>query len=112
MPDVKWEIREDGQGGAVLIGRDIPLRGVWEQGGTWIGFRIPFTYPYADVYPHYVRGDLRRNDGGQLGDALSVTSFENLPAVQISRRSNHRMPGVETALIKLLKVIAWLQARP
>ncbi len=112
MPDVSWSIREDGQGGAVLVGRDVRLGGVWEQQSTWVGFRIPFSYPYADIYPHFVRGDLRRSDGAGLGEALSTTTFEEMPAVQISRRSTRRDPAVETALIKLLKVIEWLRTRP
>lgn len=112
MPNVAWQVREDGEGGAVVVGQSIPLGGVWAQDDTWIGFRIPFSYPYADIYPHFVRGDLRRQAGGPLGEALSTTTFEGMPAVQISRRSTHRAPGVETALIKFLKVTTWLRSRP
>ena len=112
MPDVSWTVSDDGTGGAVLVGAGVPLGGPWEQADTWIGFRIPFTYPYADVYPHFVRGDLRRRDGGALGEATSLTTFEGMPAVQLSRRSPRRVPGVETALIKLIKVLAWLRDRP
>jgi len=111
-PEVEWHIGGDGQGGAVMIGEGLDLGGVWSQPSTWIGFRIPFNYPYADVYPHFVRGDLARRDGGGLGEAMSVTVFEGRPAVQISRRSSRRDPGVETALIKLLKVTEWLRTRP
>lgn len=112
MPEVPWEVREDGVGGAVLIGQGAALGGIWKQPDTWIGFRIPFNYPYTDIYPHFVRGDLRRRNGGPLGEAMSTTTFEGMPAVQLSRRSNHRVPGMETALIKLMKVLAWLRERP
>jgi hypothetical protein len=112
LPEVRWTIDEDGSGGAVLIGTGASLGGVWEQEETWVGFRIPFNYPYADIYPHYVRGDLHRRDRAPLGEAMSVTTFEGRPAVQLSRRSNHRVPGIETALIKLLKVLKWLRDRP
>jgi hypothetical protein len=112
LPELSWVVREDGQGGAVLIGDGMELGGPWAQGETWVGFRIAFNYPYADVYPHFVRGDLVRRDGGPLGEALSPTTFEGRPAIQISRSSARRDPGIETALIKLLKVMAWLRARP
>jgi hypothetical protein len=112
VPEVAWQVREDGAGGAVLVGHGVALGGVWEQAETWIGFRIPFNYPYADIYPHFVRGDLRRRDSGPLGEAMSTTTFEGMPAVQLSRRSNHRVPGIETALLKLLKVLTWLRERP
>lgn len=111
-PEVSWKVGEDGSGGAVLLGTGVALGGVWEQSETWIGFRIPFNYPYADIYPHFVRGDLSRRDAGPLGEAMSASTFEGRPAVQLSRRSNHRVPGIETALIKLLKVLTWLRERP
>jgi hypothetical protein len=112
LPEFPWDVREDGQGGAILIGDGLALGGPWLQGDTWIGFRIAFNYPYADVYPHFVRGDLARRDGGPLGEALSATTFEGRAAIQISRASNRRDPSHETALLKLLKVMTWLRERP
>lgn len=112
LPDATLVVREEGEGGAVAIVEDVPLGCPWAQPSTWIGFRIAFSYPYADVYPHFVRGDLSRADGGQLGEALSPTTFEGRSAIQISRRSNHRDPAIETALLKLEKVLAWLRSRP
>ena len=112
LPDVAWEVRPDGQGGAVMLGEGLGLGAPWAQADTWIGFRIAFNYPYADIYPHFVRGDLARADGGPLGEAMSPTAFEGRPAVQISRSSPRRVPGVETALIKVLKVVTWLRNRP
>lgn len=111
LPDLRWDIRDDGEGGAIIIAEALALGGVWAQADTWIGFRVPFNYPYADIYPHFVRGDLARRDGGPLGEAMSVGSFEGRPAIQLSRRSTHRVPGLETALIKLHKVTTWLRSR-
>jgi len=111
LPKLRWQVDPDGQGGAVMLGEGLALGEPWAQTDTWIGFRIAFNYPYADIYPQFVRGDLARSDGGPIGEALSVTTFEGRPAVQISRSSPHRVPGVETALIKLLKVIEWLRDR-
>lgn len=110
-PGVTLETVEDGDGGARVIVERVVLGGTWREGTSWVGFRIPFTYPYADIYPHFVRGDLTRRDGGPLGEALSPTTFEGRPAIQVSRRSNRRDPSIETAHIKLLKVLAWLQDR-
>ena len=73
--------------------------------------RIPFNCPYADVYPHFVRGDLTRLDGQPLGEATSPGTFDGRPAVQISRRSNRR-DQAETPLLKALKVLEWLRRRP
>jgi len=48
------------------------------------------------VYPHFVRHDLTRVDGQQLGEATSQASFEGRPAIQISRKSNRLNPATDT----------------
>ena len=110
--DAPLTIREDGEGGAYVIIEEIDPGPTYQQRVTWIGFRITFQYPYSDTYPHYVRGDLARVDGQALGEAMSPTTFEGRPAIQISRRSNHINPRTDTALIKLQKVLTWLATRP
>ena len=60
---------------------------------------------------HFVRPDLARVDGQVLGEATSAGSFEDRPAIQLSRRSNHLDPATDTAALKLAKVLAWLSSR-
>ena len=106
-------VREDGQGGAYIIVEDAALGVPWAQPSTWVGFQVAYTYPHADVYPHFIRGDLSRQDGHPpIGPAMSYTQFEGRQAIQLSRRSNKRDPQRETALLKLLKVLEWLRTRP
>ena len=105
-------VREDGEGGAFVIVEGTDPGPLYEQPDTWIGFRITFQYPYSDVYPHYVRGDLTRRDQQPLGEGTSPATFEGRPAIQLSRRSNHLNPATDTAVIKLLKVLTWLRTRP
>ena len=52
---------------------------------TWIGFRVTAQYPYADVYPLFVRSDLSRADGQALGEGMSPVPFDGQPAIQVSR---------------------------
>ena len=105
-------VREDGEGGAYVIAEEVDPGPLYEQRATWIGFRITFQYPYADTYPHFVRGDLTLADKRALGEGMSQShTFEARNAVQISRRSNHLDPTTETAFIKLTKVLAWLASR-
>ncbi len=111
FPDAQVSVREESDGGAVVFVEPIDPGEPYKQRETWIGFRIGFQYPYADVYPLFVRGDLARADGRTLGEAMSGTTFEGRPAVQLSRRSNHLNPATDTAAIKLLKVLAWLRNR-
>ncbi len=112
MSDCALVVREDDEGGAWVIVDDVKLGRQYMHETTWIGFRVTFAYPYADVYPHFVRGDLARVDGQPLGEAMSASTFEGRPAIQVSRRSSHLDPVRDTALLKLGKVLDWLRRRP
>lgn len=111
FPDATVTVREDGEGGAFVFVDPVELGQSYAQPETWAGFRITFQYPYSDVYPIFVRGDLSRSDGAQLGEALTPQTFENRSAIQVSRRSNKLNPATDTAAIKLLKVLEWLRSR-
>lgn len=113
FPESRVGAREDGQGGAYVIVEPIDLCSLYEPSESWIGFRVTFQYPYADVYPHYVRGDLARADGKPVvGQGIQAgQTFEGRPACQVSRRSNRLNPQTDSALLKLEKVLAWLRSR-
>lgn len=100
---------EDGDGGAEVVVRSVPLASIYKQNETWIGFHITHTYPYADVYPHFVCANLQRTNGQPLGQGISSEGrFRNEAATQLSRRSNSHNPATDTALLKLQKVLRWL----
>jgi hypothetical protein len=103
--------RDDGSGGAFVTVDPVDPGEIYNQRETWIGFQITFQYPYSDVYPLFVRPDLSRVDGQQLGEGMTLASFDNKPAIQISRRSNRLNPESDTAEIKLMKVLEWLRHR-
>jgi hypothetical protein len=107
-PDATVAATDDGHGGAIVLVESVDPGPIYAQRETWIGFHVTFQYPYSDVYPHFVRGDLQRTDGRALGEGMTATQYEGRPAVQVSRRSNHLNPATDTALIKLLKVLDWM----
>jgi hypothetical protein len=106
----------DGAGGAYVIVNDVDLGDVYtdETRRSWMGFHIGFQHPMADIYPHFVRPDLKRVDGRAFGSGISATQYGGYArsALQLSRRSNHRDPAMETALIKMLKVLDWIRSGP
>lgn len=104
-------VSEDNEGGANVRIDPVDLGPPYAQRQTWIGFRITAQYPYADVYPLFVRPDLSRVDGRPLGEALTPGSFDGQPAVQVSRRSNHLNPATDTAALKVTKVLHWMASR-
>jgi len=114
-------VGEDQHGGACVIVEDVALGAPYIQASSWIGFHITHSCPYADIYPHFVREDLQRVDRAALNEAMRAGHQFPLPgvvvrghmparpAIQISRRSNRRdASGIETPLIKLLKVVQWV----
>lgn len=118
-------VAPDKDGGACVIVEAVELGATYAQDDTWFGFHITHACPYADVYPHFVRGDLSRADNRALGEALSGGHqfpqpgvvvgdvMPSRPAVQISRRSNKREAGscLETPILKAIKVLRWLMSR-
>ena len=111
-PTSSLETADDGQGRAFVTVKGVPTEGPYVQNTTWFGFHITHTYPYADVYPHFVRHDLARRDAKPLADGTSMGSFRNQPAIQLSRRAKRHNAATDTALLKLQKVLKWLNSRP
>jgi hypothetical protein len=102
--------KPDGGGGAFVVVCDLALSECFVQDSTWLGFQISYLYPASDVYPHYVRHDLTRRDAQPLGIGFSPTvwGYDDRQAVQVSRRSNKWDPRLDTAALKAVKVMAWV----
>ncbi len=109
--DAEVVARATEDGGAVVTIDPIDLGSAYAPLETWIKFHIGFQYPHADVYPLFVRPDLVRADGQAHGQGITNASFEDEPALQLSRRSNHRDPAIDTAALKVMKVIQWLKTQ-
>jgi hypothetical protein len=110
FPDATVTVKEDGEEGAYVVVDPLPTGNAFVQPTTWIGFHITFPYPEADVYPHFVSPELARVDGANHGEGFALTQWgpDAQPAWQLSRKSNRLNPAVDTAALKLLKVLAWL----
>ena len=115
FPDSKICWRADSQGGAFVTMKDVPLPSeIFVQAATWVGFRIGFQYPAAEVYPHHVRSDLVRKDGTVIaGKGFHPgKSFEGRQSLMLSRISKRRDARGDTAVTKLRRVLAWLEQSP
>lgn len=110
FPEATVAFEPDGQGGAWVTITSVPLGPVYEQEMSWIAFQLTFPYPDADVYPLFVRPDLRRRDGAAHGDGFNSVTWgpRGESGTQLSRRSNRLNPLIDTAATKVLKVLRWL----
>lgn len=105
------EVMETGDGGAHVTVADLELDAAFAPNHSWIGFTLPYNYPLADVYPHFVRPDLAMADGTPLptpplNAGQSMPGF-NRPATMVSRRSLRWDPTRDTAALKLMRIIGW-----
>ena len=102
---------DDGDGGAFVEMFPVDPGPPYDQQETWLKFHIGCQYPYADVYPLYVRPDLARADGNGHGTGVALSAFRGESALQLSRRSNHRNAEFDTAARKVLKVLEWFRTQ-
>lgn len=116
-------IKEDADGGVFVIVDNVALGRSLAPARSWVGFQITWPYPDADVYPHFIGPEVRYvgkggaptiHPDGNLPTSMTrgatMPGFD-LPAIQVSRRSNRRNPDTDTALQKLLRVIEFLRSR-
>jgi hypothetical protein len=102
--------REDGQGGAYVVMEPVQLGPKFRPPETWVGFQIPAQYPYADLYPVFIGGNVVRADGAAFQAPVTPGhNFEGRGAIQISRRSAAAQSGTQKAVAKILKVLDFLE---
>jgi hypothetical protein len=109
-------VEPDADGGAFVTVDEVDLGPTYDPSSSFIGFRITFQYPHADVYPHFVGAGVKRKDGKPLGDAFHagrewITPSGTRAATMVSRKSNSLNPAVDTAMTKLQKVLEWIRSR-
>ncbi len=105
-----FTVREDSYGGAYVIMEPLELGQKFRPVSTWIGFQIPAQYPYADVYPVFIGGDVVRTDGVPFQAPITPGhNFEGRAALQVSRRNSAAQSGFQKAAAKILKVLDFLE---
>lgn len=111
FPEHPIEVEAESQGGAYVIVNNLFIGEQYLPSTSWVGFLMTFQYPHADVYPHFIDGQLRRADGSLIqGNGLSGSiTWQDRQAIQVSRRSNRLNSAIDTAATKLAKVLTWLR---
>ena len=108
------DVEPDPAGGAYVTVHDLQLGDQYTPSVSWMAFHITFQYPHADVYPHFCVAGLKKRGEDvtapfHKGDWKTPTIA--VAATSVSRRSNHWNPTVDTAAIKLMKVLEWIQSQ-
>lgn len=117
FPDATVTVDETGDGGVWVLVDPIPVGTAFAVQQSWVRFRIPFTYPEADIYPLFVRPDLRRNDGAELRpengfqQPIMCGPQGDIASTQLSRITRNVRSEWNSAAGKLLKVQQWLETQ-
>ena len=102
--------KQDREGGAYVIAEDVDIGSRYTPSSTWLGGHITALYPYADIYPLFMDGAVRRADGVEFVAPITLGhQFAGRPAIQISRANNHTQHYPQTALAKFAKVVHFLE---
>ena len=115
FPDAVVTHREDGAGGAFVKVDPLTLGDRFSLRSTWVGFHLVYSYPEAQVYPHFCSPGLTLQDGTPLqpGDGFQQTAWGPEGATeqvtQLSRTSRQWDPMNDTAASKLHRVLDWLR---
>ena len=100
----------DREGGAYVIVEDIDIGPRYAPSSIWLGGHITALYPYADIYPLFMDGSVRRVDGVKFVPPVTLGhEFAGRPAIQVSRANNHTQNFPQTALAKFVKVVHFLE---
>jgi hypothetical protein len=113
FPENSITIKEEVNGDLYMVISDLEIGEQYTPKTSWLGFKLTFQYPFADVYPHYIDGNIRRSDGASFGEGIHLNqTFAGLPdrsSIMLSRRSNRWNPATDTAALKLIKVLDWIR---
>ncbi len=116
-------LKEDPDGGAFIIVDGLEIGTCFSPLTSWVGFHITWSCPDPDVYPHFIDPAVRYVGTGEAPNQfpdgnlpMAVTGNAtmpgfDLPAIQVSRRSNHHDPITDTPLAKLYRVLDFLRSR-
>ena len=99
-----------GDGGAAVTVEGVDLGERYEPRTSFVGFGVHGTYPFSQVYPHFLRHDLGKADGSALPNpGMTPSQWQGRPAIMVSRSSNRWDPNRDTAVGKLHKVLEWIR---
>jgi hypothetical protein len=103
-------VNEDSSGGAYVIIESVTLTDGFVPSSSWIGGHVPAQVPYADVYPLFIDGGIKRRDGRPFEPPITTgQAFCGRPSLQVSRRTNRLDPQLQTVANKFQKVLHWLR---
>lgn len=102
-------VEKEEQGGAYVTVGDLSIGSQYQPETSSCRFTITFQYPQADIYPHFLDPGVKRKDHNNHPQGFGGGKWRGNDMLQISRRSNKIDPMVDTAALKLEKVLQFIR---
>lgn len=110
FPDSTVTYTPDGSGGGAAVVHPVDLGPQYTPRESWIGAQLTPALPFADIYPVFIDGAVKRVDGKAHQVPISTGhSFAGRSAIQVSLRTNNLMATVEAAASKFTKALHFVR---
>lgn len=110
FPGHQVDVEPDSDGGAYVTVRDLPLGDQYTPSVSWVGLHVTFQYPHPALNQLFCVAGLKKN-GADVTAPFHKGEWTppsgKVAATMISRKSPGWDAAVDTAAIKLLKVLEW-----
>lgn len=103
-------VEEDGGGGAYFVIEGVDVGPGFTPCTTWLGGHITAAFPFADIYPMYMDGGLRRTGGKEFAAPVAqIPGWRGRPALQVSRINRSAASAPQSATFKVNRVLEFLR---
>lgn len=103
-------VTEDGVGGAFFSIEGLDLGPGFSPSQSWLGGHITAAFPFADIYPMYIDGSVRRANGQAFAPpVVPIAVWQGRPAIQVSRINRNAANEAQSASFKVARVLDFLR---
>lgn len=102
-------VEEDGGGGAYFVIEGLDVGPGFTPSVSWLGGHLSAALPYADVYPLFIDGALRRAGGKQFAVPILPVPWRGRAALQVSRINRNAASAPQSVTFKVARVLEFIR---
>jgi hypothetical protein len=102
--------QEDGAGGVYFFIEGVDIGSGFTPSVSWLGGRITAAFPFADIYPMYIDGGIKRTNGlAFAAPVVPIAAWQGRQVLQVSRVNRNAANEPQSASLKVLRVVDFLR---
>jgi hypothetical protein len=99
----------DGQGGALVVLKEVELPSSWARRKAPLQFVIPFNFPATPPYPYYLPQDVQPPPPWH--QAMQPIEWRGAQMIQVSLRNSNWSPARDNIVGCVMQVADWLASQ-